>query len=72
MSLVVILIFLLIVTILYFASRRVSSRVDQIVEESLQVTVENSQNSRDFGLFHARLSVFTNTFYIDDKWYDTE
>ncbi|MDX2494217.1 MAG: PAS domain S-box protein, partial [Desulfuromusa sp.] len=46
--------------------------VDQIVEESLQVTVENSQNSRDFGLFHARLSVFTNTFYIDDKWYDTE
>ncbi len=72
MSLVVILLFLLAVTILYFASRRVSSRVDRIVEESLQTTVKNSQNSRDFGLLHARLSVFTSTFYIDDKWYDTE
>jgi len=72
MSLVVILLFILIITILYFSSRKVSSSIDKTVAESLQVTVLNSQNSRDFGLLHTRLSVFTNTFYLDDNWYDTE
>ena len=71
-SLVVILIFLLIVTTLYFASRRARTSVDHIVENSLQQTAKNLQTSRDFGLLNARLSVFKSTFYIDDTWYEGE
>ena len=69
---VVVLVFLLLVITLYFASRRVRTSIDQIVASSLQQTAENSQNSRDFGLLNARLSVFKNTFYIDDSWYEVE
>jgi PAS domain S-box-containing protein len=72
MSLVVVLVFILIVCVLYFSSRRVRSSIDQIVESSLQQTVENSQDSRDFGLLNARLRVFENTFYLDEKWFETE
>lgn len=72
MSLAVVLVFILIAIVLYVSSGRVRSSIDQIVENSLQKTVENSQNSRDFGLLNARLRVFEHTFYIDEEWFETE
>ncbi len=71
-SLTLVLVFILIATSLYFASVKVGKKIDLIVEGNFQRTIINSQNSRDFGLLHARLSVFENTFYIDDTWFETE
>ncbi|MFK5926610.1 MAG: PAS domain S-box protein, partial [Desulfuromusa sp.] len=71
-SLISIVIFVLIALVLYFASMKVQKNIDRIVEESLQQTIKNSRNSRDFGLLHTRLSVFQNTFYADSKLLETE
>ncbi|MCD6581924.1 MAG: PAS domain S-box protein, partial [Desulfuromusa sp.] len=71
-SLFSIVVFVLIALVLYFASMKAQKNIDRIVEESLQQTIKNSQNSRDFGLLHNRLSVFQNTFYADDKLLKTE
>lgn len=71
-SIAVLLVFLSIIVTLYFASRRVRTSVDNIVKTTLEQTTQNLQKSRDFGLLNARLSVFKNTFYLDDIWFQTE
>ncbi|MEA3362842.1 MAG: PAS domain S-box protein [Thermodesulfobacteriota bacterium] len=71
-SLVSIVVFMVIALSVYFASSMVQQNIDQTVEESLQQTIKNSQNGRDFGLLHARLSTFQNTFYADDELLETE
>ncbi|SDZ92703.1 PAS domain S-box-containing protein [Desulfuromusa kysingii] len=71
-SLAAILIFIAIALILYIASQRVRTSVGQIVENTLKHTAQSLQNSRDFGLLNARLSVFKGTFKVDDVWYQFE
>jgi PAS domain S-box-containing protein len=72
LSLALILVFIFIAVSFYVVSSRVSSSIDLIVEDNFQRTVDNSHHSRDFGLLHARLSVFKNTFYLEDKWFKGE
>ena len=71
-SLVSIGMFVLIILGLYVALNGVRGQIDRIVEERLQLVVDNSQSSRDFGLLHARLSVFKNTFFGNDAFLQTE
>ncbi len=71
-SLVMVLVFALIAISLHFASRGVRSKVDEIVEHSLQDTIENSQHSRRFGLLNARLEVLKSTFNFEDQWFEIE
>ena len=72
MSIFLGLVFVMMAVSLYVASTRVRRNIDLIVEDSFQKTIENSQNSRDFGLLNTRLSVFQNTFYVEDKWFKTK
>lgn len=71
-SLVLVLVFILIAICLHFVSGRVRSKIDHIVESSLQFVVENSQNNRDFGLLNAHLSTLLNTFNFDDQRFEVE
>jgi len=72
LSLVVVLFFMLMGVTLYFNSRNVRQSIDHIVVGSFNTIVDNSQNSRDFGLLHVRLNVFKNNFYLDENWFETE
>ncbi len=72
MSLVVSLVFIMIAAVLYFVSGGVRSKIDTIVDDSLQIVVKNAHNSRNFGLLNARLSVLKNTFYFEDQWFEVE
>lgn len=63
LALAIVLVFLVIAVCILAAFQQIRSRVDLVVSERIQSTVENSRNSRDFGLFYSRLSVFRNNFY---------
>ncbi len=54
------------------ATYEVWNKVDRVVEDLLQQTVDNSHNIRDFGLLHSRLSVFRNTFFGNDAYFQSE
>jgi len=72
MSLLHMAVFVLIALSLLYASLTEQKNIDLIVENSFHEVSKSSQNSRDFGLLNARLSVFENTFYNDDLWYKTQ
>lgn len=65
-SLISILSFAVIALTLYVTLIGVRGDIDRIVGGRLQQTLENSQNSRDFGGLQARIGVFTSTFFGDD------
>ncbi|PLY01222.1 MAG: hypothetical protein C0622_07630 [Desulfuromonas sp.] len=67
-----ILVFLVIAVGFLAASIGVRSKIDQIVEEGLNKAVENSQDTRSFGLLHSRLQVFQDSFYGRDDFFATE
>jgi|GEM_PF-1228677 len=71
-TLMTILIFIVIATSLYFAAQHAWISADRIVEDRLQQTIENSQNSRDFGQLYSRINVFRNTFFGNDALLKSE
>lgn len=66
-SLISILSFVVIALTLYVTLIGVRGDIDRIVGERLQQTLENSQNSRDFGELQTRIGVFTSTFFGNEK-----
>jgi len=72
MSFLHVVVFALIVASLFYASSTERKNIDLIVEDSFYEISRNSQNSRNFGLLHTRLSVFESTFYTDEQWFKTE
>ena len=66
LSLLHVVVFVLIALSLFYASSTEQKNIDLIVENSFYEISRSSQNSRDFGLLNARLSVLENTFYNDD------
>jgi len=72
MSLLHVVVFALIAASLFYASSIERKNIDLIVEDSFHEVSRNSQNSRNFGLLHTRLSVFESTFYSDEEWFKTE
>ena len=72
MSLLHVLVFGLIAASLFYASLTERKNIDLIVEDSFHAISRNSQNSRNFGLLHTRLSVFESSFYPDDQWFKAE
>lgn len=71
-TLMTILIFIVVATSLYFAAQHAWISADRIVEDRLQQTIENSQNSRDFGQLYSRINVFRNTFFGNDALLKSE
>lgn len=71
-SLTTIAVFCVIAIGLYVAMVGIQTNIDRIVEESLQETIKNSHNSRDFGLLYSRLNVFRSTFYGQDSFFKIE
>ena len=57
---------------LFYTLSGVRANIDRIVEERLQQVVNNSHDSRDFGLLNSRLKVFSKTFYGDDAFLEME
>ncbi len=72
LALMLVLAFVLIVVGLSYTLQGVRENLDRIVEERFQQVVHNSHNSRDFGLLHTRLQVFTKTFYGDQEFLEAE
>ena len=71
-SLTTIYVFCAIAIGLYIALVGVQKNIDRIVEDRLQETIKNSQNSRDFGLLFSRLNVFRTTFFGHDSFFEQE
>ncbi len=55
--------FVLIVVVLFYSLNGVRKNIDSIVATRFAEVVENSRNSRDFGLLHTRIRIFTDNFY---------
>ena len=58
----------LIVVVLFYSLNGVRTNLDGIVANRFKEVVENSHNSRDFGLLHTRLQIFAKIFYADEEF----
>lgn len=67
-SILLALSFVLIVIVLFYSLNGVRENLDRIVEERFKQVVDNSHNSRDFGLLDTRLQLFANSFFGDDEF----
>ena len=64
--------FILIVIVLFYSLNGVRKNIDGIVATRFSEVVENSHNSRDFGLLYTRIRIFTDNFYGDPDFVAVE
>ncbi len=64
--------FIVIVVVLFYSLNGVRGNLDGIVAQRFKEVVDNSRNSRDFGLLYTRLRVFGKSFYSDEAFLKTE